>query len=136
MNETDERPIRVLARIVHEQTECHAAGGKVIDTHFIPVGITEAAADREGFTQALDAALADHGEFCDVSAARLREGPSYIELGGWLGDQSLALRFMALAEFQGRGKVITPAILGLTGEDAEKAAGNGYVLLAPPQKAT
>lgn len=103
--------------------------GRLIDMHFVNVGFTEAAADRDGFLDALRKALADHGEFSDLDAATLAGGPSYIQLGGWLGDQTLALQFMALCEFHEIGKVLTPATLRLDGPMADKAAGLGWVFV-------
>jgi hypothetical protein len=65
-----------------------------------------------------------------VDFDRLKAGPSYIELGAWLGDQHTALIVMALGEHHGLWKVITPATLKSEGEEADTLAGLGYVMIS------
>jgi hypothetical protein len=58
------------------------------------------------------------------------KGPSYIVIGADLGEQDLALRFMALCQHVGISKVITPKMLGF--DDPEQAltmAGMGCLLI-------
>lgn len=62
---------------------------------------------------------------------RLSGGPSYIELGGVLGDQGIALRLIGLGELVGLWKAITPATLHLEGEAAAQLAGSGFVMAGP-----
>lgn len=111
--------------------------GKLIDLCFIQVGFSEAAADKEAFVKATkNALLPGAGEFSDMDAKTLADGPSYITLGGWLGDQTQALLFMALCEFHGLGKVLTPAALGITDqEQALELAGRGMVMVQVPETA-
>ena len=59
----------------------------------------------------------------------LATGPSYIALGADLGDQGMALCFMALGKALGLWNVITPAFFGMTGTEADNAAGNGFVMI-------
>ena len=57
---------------------------------------------------ALKAAMAAHkGEFCDVNPLDGQEH-SYIELGGWVGDQSAALSLIGLGAALGAWKLLTP----------------------------
>ncbi len=58
---------------------------------------------------------------------RLRGGPSYIELGGVLGDQGAALCLIGLGELVGLWKAFTPEALGFTGAEADRMAGMGMV---------
>lgn len=104
--------------------------GRLVDVHFLNVGFTEAAADRQAFVDAFEAAIAGdgQGEYVALNLKAFQSGPSYIAIGGWIGDQSLALHLMALVEFHGLGKVITPATLGVEGDAADALAGNGYVM--------
>lgn len=102
--------------------------GALVDVHFIKVGFTEASADEDAFRDALKQAMVGHGVFSDLSADEFKQGPSYITVGGWLGSQDQALRLFALIEHYGMGEVITPARLHITGEEADKMAGVGYVL--------
>ena len=105
--------------------------GVLVDVHFISVGFTELAADREPFVRLLVAALNAPGEFGDISPERFCNGPSYIEIGAWIGSQDLALRLMALGELFKIWDVITPAGLGMTGPEANQMAGMGLVMVGP-----
>jgi hypothetical protein len=61
---------------------------------------------------------------------------SYLEVGGFVGDQGLALRLMALGSLLGLWKLMTPrTILGATlPEDlVQKMAGVGYVTIMAPK---
>src|SRR5207342_1786640 len=62
-------------------------GSVVIDLHFVWVGFTEAAAGYKARPESFAGLLAEaeKGSFADVTLERLRQGPSYIELGAWLG---------------------------------------------------
>ncbi len=59
---------------------------------------------------------------------RLSGGPSYIEMGGALGSQELALRLIGLGELVGLWQVITPERMHMTGPAADKMAGGGFVM--------
>jgi len=93
-----------------------------VDCHFVTV--------------AVDAAKAEtlRAEFIDLLRAyphpdRLAAGPSYIEVGGELGDQGAALQFFALGQALGLWKVVTPALLGFSGAEADMLAGSGLVMM-------
>jgi len=100
------------------------------DVHFFRVMLADDA-NREEFVDALMKALAGAGigEYANVDADRLRKGPGYIELGAWIGSQDMALRMMGLCKLWGLCDLITPATLGVTGDNAEKLAGSGMVML-------
>lgn len=71
------------------------------------------------------------GVFQDVSVERLQDGPSYIELGAWIGDQGLALALMGLGERLGLWSVVTPDTLGIDDEKlASHLMGMGFVMVA------
>lgn len=73
---------------------------------------------------------ASEGVFGNAPVERLAQGPSYIELGGWIGDQALALQFMGLGERLGLWKVVTPRSLGITDhEAAANLMGAGFVMI-------
>lgn len=61
---------------------------------------------------------------------RLAAGPSYIEIGGILGDQGQALALIALGHVLKLWEAITPALFGVTGAEAQKMAGMGYVMIS------
>lgn len=101
-----------------------------VDCHFVHVGFTEALAqwDHQEFYDAV--IKAELGFFRNMGIGNWEAGPSYIEIGGWIGDQSDAFRFMGCAQAHGLAEVITPARLHITDEEkAEYMAGMGYVLL-------
>lgn len=66
------------------------------------------------------------GEFNDVD---LFDGNkhNYMEVGGWIGDQGLALQLMGLGAILGLWKLITPMSLGITGDNAMQMAGMGML---------
>lgn len=66
---------------------------------------------------------------------RLASGPSYIEVGGEIGDQGAAFQLFALGKVLGLWDVITPATFGMTGEEARRAAGAGYVMMTGYRRA-
>lgn len=91
-----------------------------VDVHFMTVGVDRARAEahRVELIEILDR-YPEH---------RLADGPSYIEVGGVIGDQGAALRLFALGQVLGFWTVITPATLGITGVDGDKLAGMGMVM--------
>lgn len=105
--------------------------GVLFDLHFVEVGFTEAvgAPGKDDFVAAIRAALEDGGEFANLTREDLAGGPSYITLGGWLGDQTLAMQFIALCKFHDLGQIITPATIGITDRvKADELAGAGFVM--------
>lgn len=68
--------------------------------------------------------------------ARLAGGPSYIELGGALGDQGMALCLMAMGKALGLWDIITPATVGMEGDEAQQMAGNGFIMVTGWSPAT
>lgn len=75
--------------------------------------------DAEHFRALLSQNVA--GCFGDIDFSEAKER-GYIEIGGWIGDQGLALRFMALGSSLGVFKLLTPSIM-LPGIDAATASG-------------
>lgn len=102
------------------------------DVHFVLVAPTEGFPTQEVLVKTVRAALGP-GEFGStiIIADDLAGGPSYITLGGWLGDQGLALMLIGAVELAGIAKAITPKMLGATGEMADQMAGSGLVMLGP-----
>ena len=67
-----------------------------------------------------------HGEFCDVNPFDGQEH-NFMELGGWLGDQGLAMLYMALGVSLGAFELLSPAMLGLDGPMAVQMAQAGLL---------
>lgn len=103
-----------------------------IDCHFVEVGFTEALAEHTHEEFAAMILAAADGEFARLTAKDWAGGPSYIAIGGWIGDQGRAFQFMAMCVAHGLADaVITPERLHITGAEAEHLAGLGLVMLAP-----
>jgi hypothetical protein len=94
-----------------------------VDVHFITVGVPKS-------TPELKDALVEAIEKEYPSIDRLKCGPSFIEVGGELGDQELALRLFGLGEVLGLWKVITPKLLQMEGPEADMMAGQGFVMIS------
>ena len=62
---------------------------------------------------------------------RLKQGPSYIEIGAALGDQGVALLFMGLGAILGLWTVVTPDLLGARDkQEAKYMVGSGYLMIS------
>jgi hypothetical protein len=93
----------------------------LVDVHFVWVAVQRATAEaRKPELMGLLAMYPD--------LDKLAHGPSYIELGGVLGDQGLALRLIALGGFLRLWRVMIPATFGVTGPRADEMAGQGFVM--------
>ena len=98
-------------------------GFEIIDCILVAVGVRK------------DPAEAHKAELIELLKAypqpeRLAAGPSYIEVGGVLGDQGAAFQLFALGQVLGLWKIISPTTVGIRGEDAHRMAGNGFVLMS------
>lgn len=58
----------------------------------------------------------------------LSRGPSYIHLGGVLGDQGIAFQLMAMGKVLGFWDIITAATMGADRQQTIEAAGSGWVM--------
>lgn len=61
----------------------------------------------------------------------------YIEVGGWIGDQEMAMRFMALAEHFGEVTVLTPKkVLGdkIDAAMEDQLMGQGLIAISPKKE--
>ena len=93
-----------------------------VDMELLTIGVDKAAAERH------------KAEIIEILKTypndRLAAGPSYIEVGGEIGDQGAAFQLFALGQVLGLWKVITPKMLGAKGEQARQMAGMGYVMVS------
>lgn len=95
-----------------------------VDCYFIVVGVKKAKAEEH--RAELKAILDTYPD-----PERLKGGPSYIEVGGVIGDQGAAFQLFALGEVLGFWKVITPTTLGFKpGPAADMIAGQGLILIS------
>lgn len=96
-------------------------GYEQVDLHFVRVAVDRKAAEAE--RENLITLLRQWPE-----PERLAGGPSYIEVGATIGDQGSAFELFALGKVLGIWDVITPELLGATGEDARQMAGSGFIM--------
>jgi len=97
--------------------------GHTADVYFFKV----AAADGASRDALLSAIKTHKGEFCECDPLDGKEH-SYIELGGWIGDQGLALTLMGLGAVLGFWELLTPKMLpGLDKGLMDLMAGQGMV---------
>lgn len=97
-------------------------GIEVVDCSLVSVGVHKGKAEehREELIEILR-------EYPDP--ATLKGDPSYITVGGAIGDQGAAFMLFALGKVVGLWDVITPEKLGITGPKAKEFAGVGYVMI-------
>lgn len=114
----------------HEHVDPLSAKDKV-DMFFFEVTATN---DPDADT--LKRLIAEHkGEFGDMNP--LEGEHSYIEVGGYIGDQGIGMQFMALGKLLGLWEVATPInMLRLERDNplAQQMAGMGYVSIIPGSK--
>jgi hypothetical protein len=99
----------------------------IIDCFFLNIGVHKpsAAEHREQFIK-----ICDTFDDPDVLAG----GPSYITLGGIIGDQGAAFEFFALGKHYGLWHIVTPDTFGLKGVEAHEAAGGGFIMITGYKK--
>ena len=121
-------------RVVHVDMMPHVDDAKgvddveTVDMEFLVIGVHKPSAEKHRAD--LIAVLNDY-PYPD----RLAAGPSYIEVGAEIGNQGAAFQLFALGKVLDLWDVITPARLGLTGELASMAAGNGFIMITGYKKA-
>lgn len=105
------------------QPEKHQPDGHTADVYFFQV-----AAAPEADASALRRLIAEHkGVFGECNPLDGHDH-SYIELGGWIGDQGLALMLMGLGTVLGLWQMLTPKMLpGLNKNLMDMMAGHGMV---------
>lgn len=102
------------------------AGIQLFDVEFVVIGVDPAEAEerREDVLEWLRAY---------PEPIRLAGGPSYMEVGAHLGDQTLAFQLFALGQVLGLWELITPlTLLGPLAplEQRRALAGNGYIMMS------
>ena len=97
--------------------------GHTVDMVFFKVAV-KGSPDTEEFKR-LSKSLT--GDFTDCDPFDGHEH-NFMELGGWIGDQGLAMQYMALGVLLGIFKLLSPkTMLGMDGELAVGLASNGLL---------
>jgi hypothetical protein len=116
-----------------ERGECRC--GKCIDVlnkpnlegHTVDMAFFNVAKRGEATLEEFERLTNEHkGDFCNVNPFDGREH-DYLELGGWLGDQGLAMQYMALGVLLHKFVLLSPAMLGISGPRAVELAGTGFL---------
>ena len=95
---------------------------EVIDLTLLCVGVDRE--EAEAHKDELATILSDYPD-PDVMSG----GPSYIAVGGEVGDQGLAFQLFAVGKVLGFWDVITPERMGFDGDEARNLAGQGFVMI-------
>lgn len=134
INAEDLTPVQKLAALIMKiGTTAEEPFENSVDVGFFHVGLlSEGLVSSEEFQEAVRAALTHaEGAFTRMDFKRMLEGPSYIELGGWIGDQGVALALIGLGKTFGLWDAMTPKRIGITGEIAQQMLGMGFVSPIP-----
>lgn len=103
---------------------CDKATDRAAPPHSMNVHFFWVSLKNEPSRRALDSLL--KAEY--PSPDRLKQGPSYIEIGAEVGSQDIALRLIGLGDLLGLWRAVTPERLGMDGQTAAQMAGNGFVM--------
>lgn len=68
------------------------------------------------------------GEYCNLDLFDGKEH-GYIEIGGWIGDQSAALILMGVGKLLGLWELFTPTSMGMPSDIAMRMAEEGLVTI-------
>jgi hypothetical protein len=99
-----------------------------VDMEFVTIGVDKAKAETH---KAELIEILKHYPRPDELAG----GPSYIAVGGVIGDQGAAFQLFALGKVLGLWDVITPASMGFEGPEARDLAGRGFIMMTGYQVA-
>jgi hypothetical protein len=94
-----------------------------VDVVFMVIGVDKAKAETH--RAELAAILAEY-----PVPGRLENGPSYIEIGGVIGDQGAAFQLFAIGKVLGFWNILTPEAIGASGDEAVKLAGAGFIMIS------
>lgn len=131
----------VIDHIVRGECQC----GKCCDkddkpdpTHGVNMGFFKVGASNLGpgtVEEFRQLTLNTKGEFGDVDIFDGKEH-NYMELGGWIGDQELAMQYMALGTILGVFKLLTPWVLlpSLPEEMKMQMAEQGFLSIKSKEK--
>ncbi len=113
------------------QTEKFQPGGYAADVQFFKVALKNDPTDEEKeiIKNKLIELIKEHeGKFCELDLFDENEH-NYLEIGRWIGDQSLALTLMGMGEILNIWKLITPNSVDstLTEETRRMLADAGYI---------
>ncbi len=113
---------------------CADTGGHTVDLQFFKVALKNSRltdSDKEVMKNTLIQLIKDHkGIYGDIDLFDGNEH-NFVEIGGWIGNQGVALELMAMGELLGIWKVITPDGIApdFSEETRKMLAEAGYILM-------
>ncbi len=106
---------------------CDAQGDKQPDGHTADLIFFKVAAKDNPSKDEFERLSKDHmGEYGDVDPFDGQEY-NYMQLGGWIGDQGLAMQYMGLGKLLGCFELVTPKILPIPDDLQMELAQAGFV---------
>lgn len=120
-NDLDKSPGGVVTFDMMPHKDEASSDLEKVDCHFLTIGVDKAKAEQH------------RAELVEIlktypNPAELAGGPSYIAVGATIGDQGAAFQLFALGKALKLWDVITPKTFGMTGAQADQAAGVGYIM--------
>lgn len=113
--------------LIREYTQINNDDG--IDVFFFRVRLRRELIEEE--IEELKQLITDYqGDFSDINPLDGKEH-SYLQVGGWIGDQQLALRLMGLGALLDFWSVMQPNLLPLSPDMRKQMAGQGYISIMP-----
>ena len=103
----DVRVVEVMAYPEAPPEGTMATEGRA-DVHFVLVAPTEGFPGARRARRRWCSAALGEGVFKPLTAKDLMQGPSYITLGHWLGNQDLALMLIGAVQIAGIAPALTP----------------------------
>lgn len=133
-------PMQELVEFVRHHTErtacrcgkCLTNGPDKLPGHTADMVFFEVSAVNDPDPETLKRLLKENvkGEWADLDMLDNKEH-SFIEVGGWIGDQGIAMQLMGLGWLLKLWQCMTPRMLNIPDELAMQMAGAGYVSLIP-----
>ena len=109
--------------------KCCDAGSKPDPQHSVDMVFFKVATTNDPSAEEYRKLTSEHkGDYAEVDPFDGKEH-SYLELGAWIGDQGLAMQFMALGVSLGLFNLLSPAMLGIEGPEALQMAGMGLLAI-------
>ena len=120
VTEADHGPVRVTTIDFNPPESAARSDLEKVDLCLLMVGVDKTKAEER------------KAELIDLlrtypNPTELSGSPSYIHVGGTIGDQGAAFQLFALGKVLGLWDIITPETLHMTGQDAIDMAGNGAI---------
>ena len=115
--------------------KCLTNGPDRLDGHTADMVFFQVSAKNNPDPEVLKRLLKENmqGHYCNLDMLDNQEH-SYMEVGGWIGDQGIAMQLMGLGWLLKLWQCMTPRMIGVPDDLAMQMAGAGFVSLIPHPK--